>query len=49
MRREFHAQFPFALQDSITQAFAIPWLVGQEKRLPARWRDSYRDRIQDPG
>ncbi len=46
MRREFHAQFPFALQDSITQAFAIPWLVGQEKRLPARWRDIAM--IQDP-
>lgn len=46
MRHEFHAQFPFALQDSVTQAFAIPWLVDQEERLPARWRDIAI--IQDP-
>jgi len=39
MKREFHAQFPLALQDSVTQGFAIAWLVKQSTRLPARWPD----------
>ena len=39
MKREFYAQFPLALQDSVTQGFAIAWLVKQSTRLPARWPD----------
>ena len=37
MKREFHAQFPFALYDSLTQGFAIARLVNPRARLPARW------------
>ena len=37
MKHEFHAQFSFALYDSLTQGFAIAWLVKRSARLPARW------------
>jgi len=37
MKREFHAQYAFALQDSTTQAFALDWLVGKSTRTPHRW------------
>ncbi len=46
MKYEFHAQFPLALQDSATQAFAIEWLVGKSGRLPPRWKEL--SAIQDP-
>ena len=39
MKREFHAQFPLALHDSLTQGFAIAWLVKRGARLPARWTE----------
>ena len=39
MKREFHARFPLALQDSVTQGFAIAWLVKRSARLPTRWLD----------
>ena len=37
MKREFHAQYAFALQDSTIQAFALDWLVGKSTRAPHRW------------
>ena len=37
MKREFHAQFPLALKDSVSQGFALAWLVRQSLHLPARW------------
>ncbi len=37
MKHEFHAQFALALQDSMTQAFAIDWLAGKSKKLPHQW------------
>ena len=37
MKHEFHAQFSLALHDSLTQGFAIAWLVKQSTRLPAQW------------
>ncbi len=46
MKYEFHAQFPLALQESTTQAFAIEWLVGKPKNLPSRWKEI--DAVQDP-
>ncbi len=39
MKREFHAQYAFALQDSTTQAFALDWLVGKSTRAPHRWSE----------
>ena len=40
MKREFHAQYAFALQDSTTQAFALDWLVGKSTRTPQRWPEA---------
>ncbi len=37
MKREFHAQFPLALKDSVSQGFALTWLVRQSSHPPARW------------
>jgi hypothetical protein len=37
MKHEFHAQFPFALKDSATQAFAISVLVGKREEHPS-WK-----------
>ena len=39
MKREFHAQFHLALKDSVSQGFALAWLVRQNKSLPARWSE----------
>lgn len=39
MKYEFHAQYPLALQDSVTQAKAIDWLAGKSDRLPPAWRE----------
>lgn len=38
MKYELHAQFPFALKDSATQAFAISVLVGKRKEHPS-WKE----------
>jgi CRISPR-associated protein Cmr2 len=35
---DFHAQFAFALQDSIVQGQAIQWLAGEAEQLPERWQ-----------
>ncbi len=48
MKYEFYAQYPFALKDSVTQAFAIDWLVDKSGQLPHSWpeiedvRDSFQ-------
>ncbi len=39
MKREFHAHYAFALQDSATQAYALDWLVDKSMRLPHGWRE----------
>ncbi len=39
MKREFHAHFPLALKDSVTQGFAISWLVHIKDRLPSQWQE----------
>lgn len=39
MKYEFHAQYPFALQDSIPQAGAMEWLVGKRPSPPHAWPD----------
>ena len=46
MKYEFHAEYPFAIKDSITQAFAMQWLAGETERLPARWKTIKQ--IDDP-
>ena len=46
MNHEFHACYPFALQDSVTQAFAIEWLSGKLSNLPHQWQEI--GDIQDP-
>ncbi|RMD65479.1 hypothetical protein D6833_02915, partial [Candidatus Parcubacteria bacterium] len=46
MKYEFHAQFPFALQDGTIQAFAVDWLAGKADRLPPTWQEIAV--IQDP-
>jgi len=40
MKREFPAQYAFALQDRTTQAFALDWLVGKSTRTPHRWPEA---------
>ncbi|MGQ9482833.1 MAG: RAMP superfamily CRISPR-associated protein, partial [Chloroflexus sp.] len=37
MKREFHAYFDLALQDSATQGSAVQWLSEEHKELPPRW------------
>jgi CRISPR-associated protein Cmr2 len=37
MKYEFHAQFPLALQDSVTQAAAIDFLAHKRDRPPQAW------------
>ncbi len=39
MKYEFHAEYPFATKDSVTQGFALQWLAGELERLPHRWPD----------
>jgi len=39
VKREFHANFAFALQDSPIQAYALDWLVRKSLRLPHRWQE----------
>ncbi len=39
MNYEFHAHYPFALKDSVTQGSAIRWLAEESSELPGRWRD----------
>jgi len=39
MSYEFHAHFPYALQDGTVQAFALQWLAGETQELPKRWGD----------
>lgn len=39
MKFEFHAQYPLATQDSVTQGKAIDWLAGESDRLPPAWRE----------
>ena len=46
MKHEFHAEYPFALKDSVPQVFAIEWLVGKSSRLPHSWPEV--ENIQDP-
>jgi len=46
VKHEFHAEYPFALQDGVVQAFAIEWLAGKSGRLPHRWREIAA--VQDP-
>jgi len=46
MNYEFHACYPFALRDSVTQAFAIEWLSGKSSDLPHHWQEI--GDIQDP-
>lgn len=46
MNHEFYAHYPFALQDSTTQAFAMEWLGGKLRDLPRNWPEL--DDIQDP-
>ncbi len=37
MKYEFHAQYPFALQDSVPQAGAMEWLAGKRSSPPHTW------------
>jgi len=48
MKHEFHTEYPFALQDGVTQAFAMEWLAGKSDRLPYHWREiaAIRDPLQ---
>ena len=39
MSYEFHAHFPYALQDGTVQAFALQWLAGETQEPPKRWGD----------
>lgn len=39
MTCDFHARFPFFLQDGVTQALAAPWLAGETGGLPPGWPD----------
>ena len=41
MKHELHAQFPFALKDSATQAFAISVLVGKREEHPS-WKEVHQ-------
>ncbi|RME04548.1 MAG: hypothetical protein D6816_09665, partial [Bacteroidetes bacterium] len=38
MKYEFHAQFPLVLQDSVLQASAISFLVGEKQSPPQPWQ-----------
>lgn len=46
MTHDFHARFPFVLQDGITQSLAVPWLAGETNRPPSGWPDLAQ--IEDP-
>lgn len=46
MKYEFHAHYPLAIKDSVTQAKAIDWLVGRAEQILPTWHEVIE--IEDP-